>query len=52
MGALDGHAGQAALQYKGHADQTLLKLDVDGDGKADAVIVLDGDHRDFDHFLL
>jgi Ca2+-binding RTX toxin-like protein len=44
------HAGQAVLSFSG--GDTRLELDVTGDGKADAVIVLDGDHRGYDNFVL
>lgn len=52
VGALNGHAGQAALVYDNFNDQTRLELDSDGDGQADAVILIDGDHRDFANFAL
>lgn len=45
--ALDGHAGQAAFSYDAGSDLTTLSLDVDGDGQADGVITITGDHRDF-----
>jgi Ca2+-binding RTX toxin-like protein len=44
------HAGEAVLSVSG--GDTRLELDVTGDGQADAVIVLEGDHRDFDGFVL
>lgn len=52
VAALDGHAGQAALTYDAAHDVTRLKLDVDGDGKADAVILISGDHHDFTGLVL
>lgn len=44
------HAGEAVLSVSG--GDTRLELDVTGDGEADAVIVLDGDHKGFDNFVL
>jgi Ca2+-binding RTX toxin-like protein len=52
VGALDGHAGQAALVYDAGADRTRLELDVDGDGSADAVVLFAGAHADFTNFVL
>lgn len=49
---LDGHAGQAALSYDAGADLTTLALDTDGDGVADAVIDIQGDHSAFANFVL
>lgn len=50
--ALDHHAGEAVLKYDARTDQTSLKLDVDGDGKADGLILIDGDHHDFAGIVL
>ena len=44
------HAGEAVLSYSG--GETRLELDINGDAQADEVIVMDGDHRDFDGFVL
>ena len=52
VGSLDGHAGEAALVYDAGTDVTRLQLDVDGDGQADAVIMIDGDHHEFDGLVL
>lgn len=49
---LTGHAGEAALHYDPVSGRTELGLDVDGDGRADATILIDGDHRDFANFVL
>lgn len=49
---LDGHAGQAALSYDATAQETLLQLDVNGDGVADAGIRLTGDQTGFSNFAL
>lgn len=50
--AFDHHAGELLVKYNAHNDTTLFKLDVDGDGKADAVIRAEGDHTDFTGFAL
>lgn len=50
--ALDGGAGELALSYDAANDLTLASGDVDGDGVADLVITLAGDHRDFTGFAL
>ena len=41
MAELTGVAGQMSLSYKGGT--TTLKLDVDGDGKADYTLKINGD---------
>jgi Ca2+-binding RTX toxin-like protein len=38
----DGHAGQATLSYDAAHDRTVLKLDVDGDGRGDFAIAISG----------
>jgi Ca2+-binding RTX toxin-like protein len=43
-------AGQAVLSFDG--TNTTLQMDVDGDGKADMAIGLEGDRRDFSNFVL
>ncbi len=50
--ALSGKSGEAALVYLAGPDETELRLDVDGDGTADGVIVLDGNHTGFVNFAL
>ena len=50
--AFTGHAGEAVLSYDAVHDLTLLSLDVDGDGAADGLITLSGDHTDFGRFAL
>jgi Ca2+-binding RTX toxin-like protein len=50
VNAFTDHAGEAVLSYDG--TDTTLSLDINGDGAADSVIVLDGDHRGYDHFIL
>lgn len=50
--ALDGHRGEAALVYDAGTDQTRLELDIGGDGQADQVILIAGDHTDFTSFVL
>ncbi|WGM41167.1 calcium-binding protein [Caulobacter sp. NIBR1757] len=37
------HAGEATLIYDAGVNQTILRLDIDGDGKADYQLRLDGD---------
>lgn len=48
---LSGHAGELALALNSSGD-TVIRGDVDGDGKADLVIHISGDHTDFTHFIL
>jgi Ca2+-binding RTX toxin-like protein len=50
--AFTGVAGQLTIGYDAVADQSLIKADVDGDGTADMLITTDGDHRNFDNFVL
>lgn len=50
--ALTGKPGKADLSYSSATGHTLLMLDVDGDGAADSVIEIDGDHLDFANFAL
>jgi Ca2+-binding RTX toxin-like protein len=52
VSALDGHAGEAALSYDAASGLTSLSLDVDGDGVADAVVTISGEHQDFTGLLL
>jgi Ca2+-binding RTX toxin-like protein len=52
VSAFDGHAGEIMLHYDPVSAQTQLSLDVDGDGRAEAMILIDGDHRDFTNFVL
>lgn len=47
-----GEAGQLRLRYVAAQDRTLAEGDLDGDGRADLRISLDGDHRGFDGFVL
>lgn len=47
-----GEAGEAWLDYDAGSNRTFLKLDTDGDAKADMVIILDGDQSGFDNFQL
>ncbi|MGZ8370407.1 MAG: M10 family metallopeptidase, partial [Caulobacteraceae bacterium] len=46
------HAGEATLLYKAGTDTTLLKLDVDGDGRADMTVAIAGNHTAFENFVL
>lgn len=43
-GAFTKKAGEATLLYQASADVTLLRLDVDGDGKADYQMRISGNH--------
>jgi hypothetical protein len=40
------------LSYDAGSKLTLLSLDVDGDGAADSVITMTGDHTNFSNFVL
>ena len=51
VGNLNGNEGQAALKYDSATDRTKLLLDVDGDAKADATVLIAGDHDDFTNFV-
>jgi Ca2+-binding RTX toxin-like protein len=44
VGSFTNQAGQATLTYTSGSNTTLLKLDVDGDGKADYEMVMNGNH--------
>lgn len=48
---LDGHAGEVSLNYSKADNTTRLSLDVNGDGKADAVVIVGEDHHDFTGFV-
>jgi serralysin len=50
--AFTGRAGEAVLTYVPGEGRTHLELDVTGDGVADALILIDGDHSDFTRFVL
>jgi Ca2+-binding RTX toxin-like protein len=52
VGAFTHHAGQALLAYDADTGKTSLELDTNGDGKADNIVTLDGDHHDFTNFVL
>jgi serralysin len=47
-----GQAGQLTVKWNDALDVTVLKLDDDGDRKADMIIHLDGDQTGFTHFAL
>jgi serralysin len=49
---LTGQAGEIVLSYKAADDITVLKGDVDGDGKADFTLTLDGDQSGFTGLVL
>jgi len=47
------HAGEMTLTYNSGTNQTLLSLDVDGDGKADYQMKINGDvHSDSPGWIL
>lgn len=48
----DHHAGQAMLRFDAAHDRTVLSLDTDGDGKANMMVWITGDHHDFVGFAL
>ena len=47
-----GAAGELTISYDNEADVTQFKVDVDGDGNGDMVILVTGDARDFTSFVL
>jgi serralysin len=49
--AFTSHAGQMTLSYNPELDRTSLMMDVDGDGQADSVIYMIGDHTGFDGII-
>jgi Ca2+-binding RTX toxin-like protein len=44
---LKGHAGEMTVVYDSTHDRTIVSLDNTGDGEADGIIWITGDHRDF-----
>ena len=50
--SFDGHAGELMLSYDTDRNRTTLSLDVDGDGRAEGVILIAGHLNDFDNFAL
>lgn len=52
VGKFHHAAGEAMLVYKSDIDFTQLRLDIDGDGRADSIIAIKGDHTDFANFVL
>ena len=50
--SLSGQAGQLVMEFDRHSGMTSLLADVDGDGHADMVIRIEGDHHVFTHFVL
>jgi Ca2+-binding RTX toxin-like protein len=46
------HAGEATLSFNIDTGKTSFLMDINGDAKADYVILLDGDHTDFTDFVL
>jgi hypothetical protein len=52
VGAFDGHAGEATLAYDSANDLTLLQADTNGDGVADMVVDIAGDHSSFSSIVL
>jgi Ca2+-binding RTX toxin-like protein len=52
VGAFTHHAGEAVLTYDAGNLRTSLQLDTNGDGAADILIFIAGDHHSFTHFVL
>lgn len=52
VSTLNGNAGEASLHYDAETNLTSLKLDVDGDGNADATITMAGDQTGFTGLVL
>jgi len=52
VSAFSHAAGEAVLAYQPGSYRTLLSLDVDGDGKADTVVELNGDNSGYGNFVL
>lgn len=52
VAAFTGHAGELALSYDADADVTTLRVDVDGDARADMAVHITGDRQGFDNFVL
>ncbi len=52
VNAFSGKGGEITLSYNAGSNYTLLAADVHGDKVADLRIVLNGDHREFDNFIL
>ncbi|KQS55523.1 hypothetical protein ASG17_05445 [Brevundimonas sp. Leaf363] len=49
--SFSGHAGELVLSYDASTDITSLTVDVNGDGVADMLVRLNGEHESFDRFL-
>jgi serralysin len=47
-----GHAGEVMLMWDDMFGRTQLRLDLDGDRKADMIVHIAGGHTDFTHFVL
>jgi Ca2+-binding RTX toxin-like protein len=52
QGHFTGHAGEALLTYVAADNHTLLQLDANSDGAADATIIIGGDQHGFTDFIL
>jgi Ca2+-binding RTX toxin-like protein len=52
VGAFTRHAGELVVEFRDARHETWILLDTDGDRRADAKIVIEGDHHDFDSFAL
>jgi Ca2+-binding RTX toxin-like protein len=52
VSAFDGHAGELTLTYDADAGVTWLRGDLDGDGKGEFVVRINGDHHDFTGLVL
>jgi Ca2+-binding RTX toxin-like protein len=52
VAAFTHQAGEMVVVYRADIDFTQVRLDVDGDAKADTVIAIRGDHTGFEGFVL
>jgi Ca2+-binding RTX toxin-like protein len=48
----DGHAGELRLKYMSSSNETKVMFDTDGDGQANFVVLMAGNHTSFADFVL